>query len=141
MFQLYMFQTIFYIRPIKPIAMKRILFLLTLLAAALPVKAQQIISADEPYGKISNADLEMTACDFEKDANAEILFDVGDLYFDQSWNVVLHCRKRIKIFNENGKDNANIRLEYYSNRQTQYITGLKGETINLVNGKPGNNQT
>jgi hypothetical protein len=31
----------------------------------------------QPYGKIDIADLEMKACDFEKDANAEVLFNKG----------------------------------------------------------------
>jgi len=33
-----------------------------------------------PYGKIDLADLEMTSCDFEKDANAEVSSRVHDFY-------------------------------------------------------------
>ena len=29
----------------------------------------------QPYGKIDKSDLELTSCDFEKDANAEVLID------------------------------------------------------------------
>ena len=28
----------------------------------------------QPFGKVDQADLELKACDFEKDANAEVLF-------------------------------------------------------------------
>lgn len=91
---------------------------------------------DQPYGKIDIADLQMTSCDYEKDANAEVLIDKADLYFDQTLNVVVDHHKRIKIFNDKGKDYANIKLEYIGADNYEFITGLQAETINLVDGKP-----
>ncbi len=83
-------------------------FLTFLLACALLVlaKAQTspVTPSTQPYGKIDKADLEMTSCDFEKDANAEVLFDKADVYFDDRLNVILERHVRIKIFNDNGKD-------------------------------------
>jgi hypothetical protein len=89
-----------------------------------------------PYGKIDQADLELKACDFEKDANAMVLFDKGDVYYDQDFAITMERHKRIKIFNDNGKSEANIRIEYYGGNRLENITGLQAETINLVNGKP-----
>ncbi|SDE12796.1 protein of unknown function [Mucilaginibacter pineti] len=86
------------------------------------------------FGKVDNADLEMKSCDFEKDANAEVLFDKASVYFDQQYNIVTERHKRIKIFNDHGKDEANIRIEYYSYDHGEYITGLQAQTINLTNG-------
>jgi hypothetical protein len=88
----------------------------------------------QDYGKIDKADLEMTACDFEKDANAEVLFDKGEVYFDQQYNIVTEKHKRIKIFNDNGKSEANIRIQFYSANRSEFITGLQAQTINLNNG-------
>ncbi len=88
----------------------------------------------QSFGKVDKADLEMTKCDFEPDANAEILFDKGDTYFDTQYNINTDRHKRIKIFNDNGKEEANIRIEYYSYNRAEYITGLQAETINLTNG-------
>lgn len=48
----------------------------------------------------------------------------------------LDRHKRIKIFNINGKDNANIRIEFYGGNRLEYINGLQAQTINLVDGKP-----
>src|ERR1700749_1940717 len=79
----------------------------------------------QDFGKIDVADLEMKQCDFEKDANAMVLFDKGDAYFDDNFNIVMERHKRIKIFNDNGKGEANIRIEYYSRSNYEFITGLQ----------------
>jgi len=81
------------------------------------------VKYDEPYGVIDTADLTMKECDFEKDANAEVLIDKGDEVFDITF--VIH--KRIKIFNENGKNEANIKIPFVDR-----ITDIKAETINLT---------
>jgi hypothetical protein len=116
--------------------MNKFLIMLTLCAFTLMVKAQQPVPKDEDFGKIDQSDLEMKACDFEKDANAEVLIDKGDLYYDQNFNVVLESHRRIKIFNEQGKGYADFKFEYRSYNREEYISGLQAETINLVDGKP-----
>ena len=109
-----------------------------LLLGSLTLTASAQTTAPAPtaqsFGKVDKADLEMTKCDFEPDANAEILFDKGDTYFDTQYNINTDRHKRIKIFNDNGKDEANIRIKYYSANRSQYITGLQAQTINLTNG-------
>lgn len=92
--------------------------------------------ASQPFGKVDIADLEMKSCAFEPDANAEILFDVADVGYDSNIDLAMERHKRIKIFNVNGKDNANIRIEFYGGNRLEFVTGLQAETINLVNGKP-----
>jgi hypothetical protein len=91
---------------------------------------------DAPYGKVDKEDLELKACEFEKDANAEVLIAKSDQYYDQRLNVVVDYHKRIKIFNDNGKDQANIRIEFISDNNYEYITGIQAETINEEDGKP-----
>jgi len=110
--------------------------LLVLSVLTFSAKAQQTTPpAEQPYGKIDQADLEMKACDFEKDANAEILINKGELYYDQTFHIVKDCHTRIKIFNDKGKDAANIHLVFYNMNREEYITGLQAETINLTDGK------
>src|ERR1700744_6565217 len=41
------------------------------------VKSSQPIKEGQPYGKVDMDDLQMTPCDFEKNANAEVLFDIA----------------------------------------------------------------
>ncbi|MGZ3752283.1 MAG: DUF3857 domain-containing protein, partial [Mucilaginibacter sp.] len=88
----------------------------------------------QPYGTVDKADLEMKECDFEKDANAEVLFDKADISFDNNFHIVVERHKRIKIFNDHGKDYANIRLEFYGRNQVEGIYDVQAETINLNNG-------
>ena len=117
--------------------MNKLYTMLFLCAITFSVKAQQAaIPEYEPYGKVNTADLEMKQCDFEKDANAEILINKGDLYYDQNLNVLMDCHTRIKIFNDNGKDKANIKIQYYAKDNIEFITGIQAETINMVDGKP-----
>jgi hypothetical protein len=118
--------------------MNRLLLLLGAALFALPVSAQKTETPSKvlPFGKIEIADLEMAKCDFEPDANAEVLFNKGDVYYDSSFDISGEYHKRVKIFNDNGKDEANIRIEYYGGNRLEYITDVQAETINLVNGKP-----
>jgi len=88
------------------------------------------------FGKVDIADLELKQCDFEKDANAMVLYEKGDVYYDDRFEIVMDMHKRIKIFNDKGKDQANIRIEYYSGNHYENITGIQVQTINLVDGKP-----
>jgi hypothetical protein len=83
-----------------------------------------------PFGSIDTADLKMTSCDFEKDANAEVLFDCAVVTYKYS-TVVVERHKRIKIFNDNGKDAANIRIEFAGVHHDEEITNIQAETINL----------
>lgn len=117
--------------------MNKFLSICMLSAFCLVAKAQTLSTqpTTQDYGKIDKADLELKACDFEKDANAEVLFDKGNIYYDQNFNIVMERHKRIKIFNDNGKDNANIRLEYYNIHNYENIAGIQAETINLTDGK------
>jgi hypothetical protein len=115
--------------------MNKLLTLIALGAFATVAKAQApAVPTAQAFGKVDKADLEMKACDFEKDANAEILFDKGEVYFDSQYNIIFERHRRIKIFNDNGKDEANIRLSYISANHSEFITGLQAETINLENG-------
>jgi hypothetical protein len=101
---------------------------LTLILLSVSVKAQNSTEV-QPFGKIDTADLRLTTCSFENGANAEVLFDKADVNIDAYGIITFIRHKRIKIFNDNGKDAANIRIEYIDN-----ITDIEAQTINL-NGK------
>jgi len=92
------------------------------------------IPAAMPFGKVDNADLTMTSCDFEKDANAEILFDIGKIGPEYGF-IVTERHVRIKIFNEKGKNEGSIRILFWGGREFEVMSTLEAETINLENGK------
>jgi len=113
--------------------MNKIVTFLVLCAMTGPAFSQTA-SPIKPFGKIDQADLELKACDFESDANAEVLFDAGSVKFTDA-ELVFERHVRIKIFNENGKRAANIHIEYFGGDNLEWISNLQAETINLNNGK------
>lgn len=118
--------------------MKRIISaaLIGMLAHVVSAQTKPATPETQPYGKIDQADLELKACDFEKDANAEVLFNKGNVYYGIDLGTITEeVHKRIKIFNDNGKSAADIHIKYWSGDHLEYITGLQAQTINLVDGK------
>ena len=97
------------------------------------VKAQTISPPPyEAFGKVSKEDLELKQCDFEKDANAEILFDIGTAN-SQEFGFTRHLR--IKVFNDFGKAAGSVRLDFLNSKVLTGIKDLEAETINLENGQ------
>ena len=86
------------------------------------------------YGFVDTADLKMKSCEFEKDANAMVLFDRAEMALGVP-EIIMERQRRVKVFNDNGKEEANIRIELNNRFGEENITGLEGETINLENGK------
>jgi len=117
--------------------MIKLVTLITLGSFVLSAVAQtpSVIPTTQPFGKIDKADLEMTSCDFEKDANAEVLFDKGSIYFSDQYELILERHIRTKIFNEKGNKEANVRIEFFAGNALEYITNVEAETINLNDGK------
>jgi len=110
--------------------LKRRLYLLILLTVLLVRAYSQV----QPYGVIDTADLKMTSCDFEKNANAEILFDKGSVYLSSD-ALVFERHIRVKIFNEKAKEQANVKIQYFGGGDFQYLDGVQAETINTNNDK------
>ncbi|HEX3385982.1 MAG TPA: DUF3857 domain-containing protein, partial [Mucilaginibacter sp.] len=117
--------------------MKKFFTLILLCGPVIAVRAQTTsIPGVEQYGKVSQADMDLKKCDFEPDANAEVLFNAGRLHYENNlYSIVEDVHKRIKIFNDNGKKAADIRIVYYSGNRAENITGIEAQTINLVDGK------
>lgn len=117
--------------------MKRTFITLILAVAAVTALKAQQVPAIESIGKVNKADLDLTKCDFEPDANAEVLFDKGTASFSFNANdvtLLFERRTRIKVFNDNGKNAANVRIEYFGNEHTEWVENIQAETINPNNG-------
>src|ERR1700760_2132642 len=104
--------------------MNKLLPLLVLGALSFGARAQTPAPANltitQPFGKVDNEDFELKACPFEKDANAEVLFNKGNLYYGSDLlSITEEVHKRIKIFNDNGKHQADIRIRFYSNNHLE----------------------
>ena len=87
-----------------------------------------------PVDLIDSIDLALKSCSFEPSANAMILQDLGFFIFSGNGIGLTHYR-RIKIFNDNGKSEANIKIEYNNRFGAEHILAIVAQTINVVNGK------
>ena len=110
--------------------MCRLLSLVFTLVFSLPLIAQtqKDISG---WGKIEKADLELNECDFDKNAEAVVLFDAGELVSYDLKPLELKRHIRIKILNNKGLDQANIKIPFYNYKTDESIKNLEAQTINL----------
>jgi hypothetical protein len=89
------------------------------------------------FGKVDKADLEMKDCDFDKGADAVVLIDYGNIYYDRGtagfsvFKTVFERRTRIKILKEKGIAQADIEIQYYTHNNEERILWLTANTYNL----------
>jgi len=86
------------------------------------------------FGNISPADLKMTECDFDKNAEAVVLFDVGEvkcIEYPYTVYTKINRHVRIKILKDKGLDEANITIPYYSYGKTESVSDLVAQTYNV----------
>lgn len=85
------------------------------------------------FGKVEKADLEMKECEFDKNAEALVLFDVGELYCNWISTISMEMDRhvRIKILKDKGKDRGDIKIRYLSFKNIQAIKNLQAQTYNL----------
>lgn len=93
------------------------------------------------FGDISKDELKMEFYEHDSSADALVLCDYGTtkVQIDRSrggFQVVYEKTCRIKIFNNNGYDWASESIQLYNDANIREdVTGLKGFTYNLVDGK------
>ncbi|MEO6849093.1 MAG: DUF3857 domain-containing protein [Mucilaginibacter sp.] len=111
--------------------MNKFIALLVLCIITLTAKAQTPdLKKDRPFGLVDTADLKMTTCDFEKGANAMVLFDKAEVNYNTAFSLIMLRHKRIKIFNDNGKDEASVHIEFLAHGD-ELVRDVEAETINL----------
>ncbi len=103
---------------------------------ALQISAQEY-STD--WGEISRDELEMTSYEKDPDAEAVVIYDLGESKFQREENafVVMFTRNtRIKILTEAGLDYAEIEIPIYQEQGNyERVTEIKGVTYNMVDGR------
>lgn len=98
--------------------------------AALNGQAQE--SSD--FGKVDMALLTKPNSLIDKNAEAEVVFEVSDLSFTTmggSWEIYVKNHVRIKIYNTNGLEHANISIPYYGRNGLEGISKLEAQTYNV----------
>ncbi|RDY58865.1 DUF3857 domain-containing protein [Flagellimonas nanhaiensis] len=114
--------------------MKFKLFLL-LLASVHVIFANEV-----KFGKVSKEEVSETVHPIEADAAAAILYKKEWVYYEYNyengWSMTKEAHYRVKIYNKQGFDWATLQVPLYvSGGDEERISGVKGVTFNLVDGK------
>jgi hypothetical protein len=94
------------------------------------VSAQKVPS----YGKIDKAELESKECPYDNAAEAECLYDYGEVNYFINGDYLTNERviwQRIRIYNEKGLDRANIKVPFYSRGNNVNVIKISGYTYNI----------
>ncbi|KAF0196912.1 MAG: Uncharacterized protein FD166_2190 [Bacteroidetes bacterium] len=91
------------------------------------------------FGKISSEEILYKSCEFDKDADAVVFFDIGKAWFDlteKGFELIYEKKARIKILKESGVDNANIEIPLYRyNDIEEIIIELEANSWNMKDGE------
>src|SRR4026209_626445 len=113
----------------KPLSVS---LLFTNLLISLPLDAQTQNEKNIPeWGRIEKSDLELKECDFDKNAEALVLFDGGELYGNDYGTIELKRHIRIKILKDKGLEQADIKIPFYSFKGEESVKKLEAQTFNL----------
>ena len=86
------------------------------------------------FGKVEKDELSRTSSTIDKNAEAEVLFEYNDVHlslFNGRLEINIKAHTRIKIYNERGLDEANIKIPYISRNASEGIFKLEGQTYSL----------
>ena len=111
---------------------------LTSLFLVLIISLQSLAQKGQPgFGKVDKADLEMKDCSFDKGADAMVLIDYGNIFYDRgthgfsAFKTVFERRTRIKILKEKGISQADINIPYFTHNNDERVLKLIANTYNL----------
>jgi hypothetical protein len=110
--------------------MRKMIALITVLGCMQSAFAQKDKSIPA-FGTVDKADLLLKECEFDKDAEALVLFDAGEAYLDMMGSIELVRHVRIKILKDKGLKTADIHIPYHSYRNDESIKSLTAQTYNL----------
>jgi hypothetical protein len=110
------------------------LLLATITSISFAQKKQPATELLPVYGKVEKTDLESNSCEFDKNAQAMVLFDLGEVYCsfnNAGLTTEVQRHIRIKILNNKGLDQADIHIPFYSYKNIEAVRKLEAQTFNL----------
>ncbi|MEO6719801.1 MAG: DUF3857 domain-containing protein [Ferruginibacter sp.] len=84
------------------------------------------------YGQVSDYELQLKECAFDKDANAVVLMHEAFSSYDDEHHLITMHHVRVKILKEQGISAANVSLDYYRKDDFEEIYSVEGMTINAI---------
>ncbi|MDR2292356.1 MAG: DUF3857 domain-containing protein [Prevotellaceae bacterium] len=115
--------------------MKKIIILLLTILFLQPVAAQNF---SQKFGKITKDELDMTAYDKAPDAEAVILYENVDIYYNifNNINIIYDYKIKVKILKKEGTSWGDGEIILYNRGSAdEFLSGLKASSYNLVDGK------
>ncbi len=104
---------------------------LVLAASTLHAQKEKDIPA---FGKIEQNEIALTECEFDKNASAVVLFDVGKFTTNFNGSNIYSATERhvrIKILTDKGLDQADIAIPYRSYKGEEDVKNLVAQTYNV----------
>ena len=86
------------------------------------------------WGEIPREHLEMDHYAADSNAAVVILFDYGNVFFEDDLDMVFEGHTRIKILTEAGYDWATVTIPYWAEDRTQQVKDIKGQTYYAAEG-------
>jgi Domain of Unknown Function with PDB structure (DUF3857)/Transglutaminase-like superfamily len=113
----------------------KIILNLFLFITVLSLSAQS--SFDATSFKVTKGDLETNTYPQDSTANALVIYEYGNSYVDfESYNIITKIKRKVKIFNKEGANNATIKIYLYNDKlKKERIKQIVATTHNLSNGK------
>ena len=113
-----------------------------LCAVFLQVLAQKAIQPNLKFGAPTKEEMSISACPYDTGAKAIVLCSITDMHYEyvgNSFRIEYEVKKRIKVLSQEGADEANISIPYYSVENsggaTERIRSVKATAYNMENGK------
>ena len=116
--------------------MKQFIIILTLACSAL-LAAQSEKEEKDPVYRVSLNDLKLNAYEKDSTANALVLYEYGKSHVDRNdYDLRTQIKRKIKIFNKEGFDNANVTIYLYKGNSINYerVDDIFGATYTYENG-------
>jgi hypothetical protein len=112
-------------------------FLVVLLQCCLLFAKAQTEAVYKEYGDVSLDELKLATCSFDANASAIKLIDYRKTSFEPNggwWSATHIYHQRIKVLNEKGVAEANIKFRYWSKDNRQRVYSIKACSYNLNDG-------
>lgn len=107
--------------------MKKSIVLTMLLAAAVTAGAQ----LKNKLGNITRADIEFKECSFDENASAVVLVDEGFSDYTESYDLITHRYRKVKILRESGIANADLQLDFQSGSSLEDVVSIEVLVTNV----------
>jgi hypothetical protein len=82
------------------------------------------------FGRFTPEERSLKQCAFDPDAEAVVLLEQASSSYNDAYNLITTHRIRIKVLKESGIERGNIRINYYSDNDFEFVRDIEGVVYN-----------